>query len=78
MFDAAFPEIPVSERYTLVTGSFAIAAYQRSVLTNQAPFQRFVKGDNYKRLIGIMNSMKGSVQHMIDYAHEHRSRHQCR
>jgi len=34
---------------------------------------RFVKGDNYKRLIGIMNSMKGSVQHMIDYAHEHRS-----
>lgn len=45
MFDAAFPEIPVSERYTRITGSYAIAAYQRSILTNQAPFQRFVKGD---------------------------------
>ncbi len=45
MFDAAFPEIPVNERYSLLTGSFAIAAYQRSILTNQAPFQRFVKGE---------------------------------
>ena len=45
MFDAAFPDIPVSERYTLVTGSFAIAAYFRTILTNQAPFQRYVKGE---------------------------------
>ncbi len=45
MFDAAFPEIPVSERYTRMTGSFAIAAYFRTILTNQAPFQRYVKND---------------------------------
>lgn len=45
MFDQAFPEIPVSERYNRLTGSFAIAAYFRSILTNQAPFQQWLKGD---------------------------------
>jgi cytochrome c peroxidase len=45
MFDAAFPEIPVSERYTRKTGAFAIAAYFRTILTNDAPFQRWLKGD---------------------------------
>ncbi len=45
MFDAAFPEIPVSERYTRQTAAFAIAAYFRTILTNQAPFQLWLKGD---------------------------------
>jgi cytochrome c peroxidase len=45
MFDAAFPEIPESERYTRITGSFAIAAYFRTILTNEAPFQHWLKGD---------------------------------
>lgn len=45
MFDAAFPDIPVSERYTRKTGAFAIAAYFRTILTNEAPFQRWLKGD---------------------------------
>ena len=45
MFDAAFPEIPVSERYTRKTGAFAIAAYFRTILTNEAPFQRWLRGD---------------------------------
>lgn len=45
MFDEAFPEIPVSERYTLKTAAFAIAAYFRTILTNQAPFQEWLKGD---------------------------------
>ncbi len=45
MFDAAFPEIPVNERYTRLTGSFALAAYFRTILTNQAPFQKWLKGD---------------------------------
>lgn len=45
MFDAAFPEIPESERYTIKTTAFAIAAYFRTILTNQAPFQRWLKGD---------------------------------
>ncbi|MFZ1677236.1 MAG: cytochrome c peroxidase [Saprospiraceae bacterium] len=45
MFDDAFPDIPVSERYSRMTGSFAIAAYFRTILTNQAPFQKWLKGD---------------------------------
>ena len=45
MFDAAFPEIPVSERYSIKTTAFAIAAYFRTIYTNQAPFQRWLKGD---------------------------------
>lgn len=45
MFDAAFPDIPVEQRYTRQTGAFAIAAYFRTILTNQAPFQLYVKGD---------------------------------
>jgi cytochrome c peroxidase len=45
MFDAAFPDIPEKERYTLQTGAFAIAAYFRTILTNKAPFQEWLKGD---------------------------------
>ncbi len=45
MFDDAFPDFPESERYTRLTGSFAIAAYFRTILTNQAPFQKWLKGD---------------------------------
>jgi len=45
MFDAAFPEIPENERYTLQTGAFAISAYFRTILTNEAPFQKWLKGD---------------------------------
>jgi len=45
MFDAAFPDIPVEERYTRQTAAFAIAAYFRTILTNEAPFQKWLKGD---------------------------------
>lgn len=45
MFDAAFPEYPVAKRYSKETGAFAIAAYFRTVLTNQAPFQKWLKGE---------------------------------
>lgn len=45
MFDAAFPDIPVSERYTRQTAAFAIAAYFRTILTNEAPFQLWLKGN---------------------------------
>ncbi len=45
LFDAAFPEIPVNERYSRLTGSFAIAAYFRTILTNRAPFQNWLKGE---------------------------------
>lgn len=45
MFDEAFPDFPESERYSRLTGAFAIAAYLRTILTNQAPFQKWLKGD---------------------------------
>jgi cytochrome c peroxidase len=45
MFDAAFPDIPANERYTRQTAAFAIAAYFRTIVTNQAPFQLWLKGD---------------------------------
>lgn len=45
MFDAAFPDIPVKDRYNRQTGAFAIAAYFRTILTNRAPFQQWLKGE---------------------------------
>ncbi|MEI6411485.1 MAG: cytochrome c peroxidase [Bacteroidota bacterium] len=45
MFDAAFPDIPEAERYNIKTTAFAIAAYQRTIFTNQAPLQRWLAGD---------------------------------
>lgn len=44
-FDAAFSEFPESERYTPKTASFAISAYLRTLLTTEAPFQKWLKGD---------------------------------
>lgn len=46
MFDAAFPDVPVQERYSFQMAANAIAAYFRTILTNQAPFQRWLKGEN--------------------------------
>lgn len=45
MFDAAFPDIPVSERYVPQMAANAIAAYFRTILTNKAPFQLWLKGN---------------------------------
>lgn len=45
LFDQAFPEMPASSRYSRETAGMAIAAYQRTILTNQAPFQNWLKGD---------------------------------
>lgn len=45
MFDRAFADVPVSERYTRKTASFAISAYLRALLTDQAPFQKWIKGE---------------------------------
>ncbi|NOT36844.1 MAG: hypothetical protein HOP11_05660 [Saprospiraceae bacterium] len=44
-FDDAFPNLPEDERYTKQTASNAIAAYFRTILTNRAPFQKWLKGD---------------------------------
>jgi cytochrome c peroxidase len=46
LFNKAFPAVPENERYTMRTASDAIAAYFRTILTNEAPFQKWLKGDN--------------------------------
>lgn len=45
LFDNAFPDIEENERYTKLNGALAIAAYERTLLPNRAPFQRWLKGD---------------------------------
>lgn len=45
LFDKAFPDMPESERYSRKGASFAISAYLRQNLTNQAPFQKWLRGD---------------------------------
>ncbi|MBX2875270.1 MAG: cytochrome-c peroxidase [Saprospiraceae bacterium] len=43
-FDQAFSDVPPSERYTREMAGLAIAAYERTVLANQAPFQVWLNG----------------------------------
>lgn len=45
LFDASFPELTEEERYSNFGGSLAISAYIRTILTNRAPFQDWLKGD---------------------------------
>jgi len=45
MFDQAFTEWSEEERYSPKSASFAISAYLRTLLTNEAPFQNWLKGD---------------------------------
>jgi len=45
LFDKAFPNLPLDERYSVETASFALAAYLRSLLTNEAPFQKYLRGN---------------------------------
>lgn len=45
LFDKAFPEFDEEERYSPVTASFAMGAFLRSILTNEAPFQYYLKGN---------------------------------
>lgn len=44
-FDKAFPDFSEAERYSPTTSSFAISAYLRTLLTNRAPFQEYLKGE---------------------------------
>jgi len=47
LFDQAFSEIPVEDRYTLINAGLAIAAYERTILANQAPFQKFLRQEDH-------------------------------
>ncbi len=44
-FDAAFGDVDESERYSKKSAAFAISAYLRTLLSNQAPFQEYLKGN---------------------------------
>lgn len=44
-YDAAFPELETEERYGSKATAFALAAYIRTLLPNEAPFQMWLKGD---------------------------------
>ncbi len=44
-FDIAFADISEEERYTREYAGLAIAAYERTILSNEAPFQRWLRGD---------------------------------
>ncbi len=44
LFDKAFPDWPVDTRYSRETAGLAIAAYERTLLANAAPFQQWLRG----------------------------------
>ena len=46
MFDEAFPNVPENERYSTLNTGLAIAAYERTILASEAPFQKWLKGNN--------------------------------
>ncbi len=45
LYDEAFGDIPEEERYTQNTASLAFSAYLRTLMSNRAPFQDWLKGD---------------------------------
>ena len=44
-FDAVFPDLPPADRYSPEAVGLAIAAYERTVIANRAPFQRWLAGE---------------------------------
>lgn len=52
MFDEAFPDFPAAERYSAETAGLAIAAYERTLLATEAPFQQWLKG-NQEAMSGL-------------------------
>lgn len=46
LFDKAFPNVNMNERYSIKNAGLAIAAYERTVVSNQAPFQEWLKGES--------------------------------
>ncbi|MTB51516.1 cytochrome-c peroxidase [Lewinella sp. W8] len=45
LFDAAFPNVSGPSRYSLLNAALAIAAYERTLLANEAPFQNWLRGN---------------------------------
>jgi len=47
LFDVAFPNDTEDNCYTKLNAALAIAAYERTVLSNEAPFQSWLNGDDF-------------------------------
>ncbi|WP_031428366.1 cytochrome-c peroxidase [Flavimarina sp. Hel_I_48] len=45
LFDEAFPDLSEEERYSDYAAALAIAAFERTLLANKAPWQKYLKGD---------------------------------
>jgi cytochrome c peroxidase len=45
LFDSAFPDWTDEEKYSRKGASFALSAYLRQLISNKAPFQQWLKGD---------------------------------
>lgn len=45
LFDVAFPGMAKEQKYSNVAAGMAIAAYERILLSNKAPFQEWLRGD---------------------------------
>jgi cytochrome c peroxidase len=45
MFDAAFPNVPEEDRYSREFAGLAIAAYERTLVASEAPFQQWLRGN---------------------------------
>jgi len=46
LFDNCFPELEEEQRYTNHAAALAISAYIRTIISNQAPFQDYLKGNS--------------------------------
>lgn len=46
LFDKAFPNISEELRYTKLNGALSIAAYERTVVASEAPFQKWLHGED--------------------------------
>ena len=58
MFNAAYPALPQNERITDITAGLAVAAYERTLLSNQAPFQKWLKGE---RTVMNEQELRGAI-----------------
>ncbi len=45
LFDQAFPDVPAPQRYDREHAGLAIAAYERTLIANRAPFQQWLRGN---------------------------------
>ena len=47
LFDEAYPNIPVEESYTKLYSALVKAAYERIVVSSEAPFQKWFQSEKY-------------------------------